>query len=81
MKWWSLELLKDHPNHSLYMLLMTWKLMSTEQLFLKIILSCATILAFTTIIVHTHVNQITQTTLNNASHLNQIVANILNHQK
>jgi len=20
LKWWSLELLKDHPNHSLYML-------------------------------------------------------------
>jgi hypothetical protein len=53
--------------------------MSTEQFLLKIILSCVSILAFTTIIAHTHVNQIMQTTLNDASHLNQIVANILNH--
>jgi hypothetical protein len=60
---------------------MGWKLMSIKQFFPKIILSCVTILALTTIIVHTHINQITQTTLNNASHLNQIVANILNHQK
>jgi hypothetical protein len=53
--------------------------MSIEQFFSKIILSYVTVLALTTIIVHTHVNQITQTTLNDASHLNQIVANILNH--
>jgi hypothetical protein len=33
-------------------------------------LLCATMLAPTTIIVHTHIKQMTQNTLNDASHLN-----------